>query len=188
MQLPLQITFRHMEPSSALEDRVRERAGKLDELYDRVMSCRVVVEAPHHHHRQGTMYQVRVDVTVPGGELVVGRDPGLNHGHEDVYVAVRDAFDAIERQLEDHARRERQEVKTHEEPRRGRVSALLPAEDYGRILTADGRDIYFHRHAVVGGDFNRLEVGDEVRFDEEAGDHGPQASTVHPLGKRHGGA
>lgn len=188
MQLPLQITFRHMEPSLALEERIRERAGKLDEFYGRVMSCRVVMQAPHHRHRQGALYQVRVDVTVPGGELVVGRDAGLDHGHEDAHVAVRDAFDAIERQLEDYARRERREVKTHEEPRYGRVSTLLPAQGYGRILTADGRDIYFHRHAVVGGAFDRLQVGDEVRFDEETGDQGPQASTVHPVGKRHGGA
>lgn len=187
MQLPLQITFRHMEPSAAVEARVRERAGKLDQIFGHIMACRVVIEAPHRHHHQGTLYEVRVDVTVPGGELAASRDAGRNHAHEDVHVAVRDAFDAIERQLEDHARRERQEVKTHEAVPHGRISELVPAEDYGRILTPEGRELYFHRHSVVDGNFDRLVVGDEVHFSEELGEQGPQASTVHVRGKSHGG-
>ena len=185
MQLPLQITFRHMEPSPAVEAKVRERADKLERFFDQITACRVAVEAPHRHHHQGTLYQVRVDLTVPGEELVVSRDPGLNHGHEDVYVAVRDAFDAAERRLEEYARRQRREVKTHEEPPHGRIIEMLPAEDYGRILTTDGREVYFHRHSVVDGDFDRLEVGEEVRFSEEQGAQGPQASTVHVLGRQH---
>ncbi|MEJ2685711.1 MAG: HPF/RaiA family ribosome-associated protein [Gammaproteobacteria bacterium] len=185
MQLPLQITFRHMEPSPAVEAKVRERADKLDRLFGRIMACRVAIEAPHQHHHQGTLYQVRVDLTVPGDELVASRDAGLNHGHEDVYVALRDAFDALERRLEDYARRQRQEVKTHESTPVGRISELVPADDYGRIRTPDGRDVYFHRHSVVDGHFDRLQVGDEVRFSEEQGAQGPQASTVHVLGKRH---
>lgn len=107
MQIPLQITFRHMEPSAAVEARVRERVERLDRYYDRIMGCRVVVESPHRHHHQGKVFHVRVELTVPNGEIVVTREPETNHAHEDVFVAVRDAFDALQRRLQDHARQQR---------------------------------------------------------------------------------
>lgn len=104
MQLPLQITFRHMEASPALEARIRQRADELEHFYGRITSCRVVVECRHKHKQQGKTFEVRIGMTVPGGELAVGRDTGLNHAHEDAHVAVRDAFDAARRQIEDYAR------------------------------------------------------------------------------------
>ena len=113
MPHPLQITFRNMDASAAIEAAVRERAEKLDELYDRIGSARVVVEAPHRRHHQGTLYHVRVDLHVPGDELVVNREAAENHAHEDVYVAIRDAFDAARRQLADWVRRHRGDVKSH---------------------------------------------------------------------------
>ena len=185
MKLPLQITFRDMQPSPAIEADITKKAEKLDHFFDRIMSCRVVVEQHHKHHHQGNLFHVRIDVTVPGNELVVSRDPGQNHAHEDVYVAIRDAFDAMRRQLEDHARERRQDVKSHQSVPHGRISRLVPEEDYGRIETIDGRDIYFHRNSVVNAEFDKLEVGNEVRFDEEEGDLGPQASSVHVVGKHH---
>src|SRR5205814_6972611 len=105
MQLPLQITFHGVEPSPAMEAAVRERAAKLEHFYPRLTSCRVAIEMPRHRPHRGTMYHVRVDVTVPGEELVVSRDPPKHGAHKDVYVAIRDAFDAARRQLEDYARR-----------------------------------------------------------------------------------
>lgn len=185
MKLPLQVTFRGMDPSPAVEASVREKAERLDRYYDRIMSCRVIVEASHKHHNKGNLYHVRVDVTVPEGEIVASRDPGKDHSHEDVYVAIRDAFDAVRRQLEDYARRRRQDVKSHEPPPHGVVAELVPEQDYGRIRTPDGREIYFHRNSVLNAAFDRLKVGDEVRFDEEMGDAGPQASTVRLVGKHH---
>lgn len=113
MQLPLQVTFRNMSPSEQLEAYIRERAAKLDEFYDKIMSCRVMVELHHQHHHKGNLYHVRVDLTVPQNEIVANRKADEHHAHEDAYVAVRDAFDAAERQLEDYARRQRGEVKTH---------------------------------------------------------------------------
>lgn len=184
MQMPVQITFRDMKPSEAVEARIRERAGKLDEYYDRITSCRVVVEAPHRHHHQGKLFHVRIDVKVPDGEFVVSREPAEHHAHEDVFVAVRDAFNAIQRRLEDYARRQRREVKTHEAPAVARVVRLLPAEAYGFIATPDGREVYFHRNSVLGEAFDRLEVGTEVQFVEEQGDKGPQASTVRIVKRR----
>ena len=185
MKLPLQIAFRNMSPSGALEQDIREQAGKLDSFFDRIMACRVMVEAQHRHHHQGNIYHVRIDLTVPGDELVVSRDPGKDHAHEDVYVAVRDAFDAARRQLEDFARRHRSEVKAHETPAHGRISQLNPEEAYGLIVASDGREIYFHRNSVVNADFDRLETGEPVRFTEEMGEKGPQASSVILEGKHH---
>jgi ribosomal subunit interface protein len=112
MQVPLQITIRDMESSDALETHIREKAQKLDEFFDRIMSCRVVVEMPHKHHHQGKQFNVRIDIGVPGNEIVVNRDHS-----EDVYVALRDAFNAAKRQLEDYARKVRGDVKTHESKR-----------------------------------------------------------------------
>ncbi len=179
MQLPLQISFRDIPPSEAVETKIRERAEKLDRYYDRIMSCRVVVEAPHGRHHQGKLFHVRVDLTVPGGELVVSREPAQHHAHEDVFVAIRDAFDAAQRQLADHARRHRGDTKTHEGPAVARVCRLFEAEGYGFIETPDGQEVYFHRNSVLDGNFDTLKVGSEVRLAIEEGDKGLQASTVH---------
>jgi cold shock CspA family protein/ribosome-associated translation inhibitor RaiA len=178
MQLPLQITARDVSLSEAAEGDIRAKAANLDTYYDGIMSCRVVVEGPVRHHRKGP-YTVRVDLTVPGAELVVDRQ-----ADEDLYVAIRDAFDAARRRLEDYARRQRGDVKLHETSPRARVCRLFPEEDYGFLETPDGREIYFHRNSVLHPGFERLEIGTEVRFAEETGDHGPQASTVAILGTR----
>lgn len=185
MKLPLQIAFRNLEPSLPVEQNIRERAEKLDQFYDQIMSCRVMVEAQHKHHHQGNTYHVRIDMTVPGDELVVSRDPGKDHAHEDVYVAIRDAFDAARRQLEDFNRRQRQDVKSHEMPAHGQVAMLNREEGYGMIETPDGREVYFHRNSILNEEFDKLEVGAKVRFAEEMGEQGPKASTVRVEGKSH---
>jgi len=185
MQIPLLITFRNLDRSQAVEASVREHAEKLDQFYDRIMSCRVVIEEQHKHHRHGNHYHVSVDVTVPGAELVASREPDQHHAYTDVYIAIRDAFDTMRRQLEDYARKHDQRLKVHAPPPHGRIVELNPAEDYGRIETLDGRLVYFHRNSVLDADFDGLSIGAEVRFDEEAGERGPQASTVHVIGKHH---
>lgn len=185
MEQPLQITFRDIPRSEALEADIREKAAKLDQFYEKIMACRVMVEAPHGHHHQGYLYHIRIDLTVPGKELVIKRGPKEHHAHEDPYVAVRDAFKAARRQLQDYARKQRGKVKTHEMPPHGTISEIISMQDFGRILSSDGREIYFHRNSVVDGDFDLLEVGDQVWYAEEPGDEGPQASTVHIVGKHH---
>jgi ribosomal subunit interface protein len=185
MQIPLQITFRNLDRSQAVEASIREHAEKLNRYYDRIMSCRVVIEEQHKHHQHGNHYHVSVDVTVPGGELVASREPDLHHAYTDVYVTIRDAFDTMRRELEDHARRHDQRLKVHAAAPHGRIVELNAGEHYGRIETPDGRLIYFHRNSVLDADFDGLKIGAEVRFDEEAGEQGPQASTVHVVGKHH---
>ena len=183
MRQPLQINFRDIPQSDAIEARVREKAAGLDKFYEQIMTCRVMIEAPHGHHHKGNLYHIRIDLTVPNGEIVINRDPEDHHAHEDVYVAIRDAFDAARRRLQDYARKQRGDVKSHDVPPHGIISELVAVEDFGRIQTLDGREIYFHRNSVVDGDFDGLKTGDKVRFVEEAGERGPQASTVHLIGK-----
>ena len=185
MEIPLQIQFQNMDPSPAVEAAVEERARKLERFADRITSCRVTVEAPHKHHKKGKVYHVVVDIRIPGGELVASRDPGKHHAHEDVYVAIRDAFNAAKRQLQDKVRVRRGKVKAHEVPPHGRILSLNPEADHGRIETPDGREIYFHRNSIVNADFDKLEPGLEVRFSEESGDEGPQATSVQLIGKHH---
>lgn len=185
MQSPLQITFHNIDRSEAVEARVQDRVQRLEKYYDGIIACRVTVEAPHKHHHQGNRYHVRVSLAVPDAELVTSREPDEHHSYTDVYVAIRDAFDSMQRQLEEYVRRRRGDVKAHATPPHGRVVELNTDEGYGRIESHDGRLIYFHRNSVVDADFDRLQPGTEVRFDEEAGDHGPQASTVHVVGKHH---
>lgn len=172
-----------MPPSETIEADIREKAAKLDVFCDRLMGCRVVVEAPHRRHHQGRLYHVRIDLTVPGGELVVKREPSKHNAHEDIYVAIRDAFDGARRKLQDYARRQRGQVKLHEPVPAARVSRLFPDEGFGFLETADGREIYFHKNSVLGSGFTNLEVGSEVSYAEEQGEKGPQASTVRLTGR-----
>ncbi len=174
MQLPLQITFRDVPHSDAIEAAIREKAEKLDRFYDRIMAVRAVVGTIQRHHHQGKLFNLRLDITVPGGEIVINRDRA-----EDIYVAIRDAFDAAKRKLEDYARRQRGEIKTHEVEQRGRIARLFPEEGYGFIATPTGQELYFHRFNVVHPEFEHLKVGDEVRFLEETADEGLQANRVH---------
>lgn len=185
MKKPLEIRFRNLEPSEFIEAAVRKRAKQLEHYVGEIISCRVTVESPHKHHHRGNLYHVSVDVRTPGSEVVANRAPDKHHAHEDVYVAIRDAFKAVRRQLQDHVRERRGKVKVHETPPHGRVTALFPTDDYGQIMDSTGREIYFHRNSIVGADFNDLEVDAEVRFVEEAGDKGPQASSVYLIGKHH---
>jgi cold shock CspA family protein/ribosome-associated translation inhibitor RaiA len=174
-----------MDASDAVEATAREHVAKLERLAGSIVSCRVTIEAPHRHHHQGNLYTVSVDLHYAGGEAVANRAPGAKHAHEDVHVALRDAFKAVRRQLQDQVHVRRGDVKHHEPPNHGTIVALDKRANFGRIGTADGREIYFHRNSVLNAKFDALEVGAEVRFDEEAGDKGPQASTVHVVGKHH---
>lgn len=112
---PLQITFRGMDPSEAITARIQEKAAKLDQVHDGLIGARVVFEQLHRHHQQGNRFHVRIDLTLPGGELVVGRDHP-DQAHEDPYVAVRDAFDTLTRMVREHARAHDHRAKRHGPP------------------------------------------------------------------------
>lgn len=114
MQQPLQITFRGIGHSDAIEQRIRSKASELEHFSSEITSCHVTVDAQHKHQHKGNIYSVHVELHLPGREISVGGEKGQNHAHEDVYVAVRDAFAAAVRQLEDYTRKRRGDVKHHE--------------------------------------------------------------------------
>ena len=179
MKIPMQITLRNVDQSEALETRIREKAKKLESFFEHIISCRVVVDMPHNHKHQGRAFNIRIDVGVPGREIVVNRDR-----HEDVYVALRDAFDATRRQLDDYVQRLRGDTKHHQPEFIGAVLRLFPEDGCGFILRADGDELYFHRDNVVSPAFHQLNVGDEVKFIEELAAEGPQAKRVS-IGRHH---
>jgi cold shock CspA family protein len=191
VQIPLQITFRGVEPSDAVESAIRERADKLERYAGgRIIACRVIVQEPNRRHQQGDLFAISIDLTLPGAELAVGdcvrRD---NQAHENIYVAIRDAFGAMERKLKDHLAIRRREMKTHviNKPF-AKVTRIFPQDGYGFITTPEGREIYFHLNSVIDDAWIDLDVGSPVRFTEELGDQGPQATTVEFLGNRRGRA
>jgi cold shock CspA family protein len=197
MIIPVQVTFRNVASTPEVEEKIRTRAQKLEKFYSPITSCRVLVEAPARHRRKGYPFHIRIDLTVPEGEIVVKREPTLNPREQDIgderrrkqmetrperkhlEVAIREAFHAARRRLEDHAREKRADVKTHEPMPQARVTKLFPVDGYGYIETPDGREIYFHANSVLHDRFKSLKLGSKVSFTEEAGDKGPQASTVH---------
>ncbi len=179
MQIPLQITFRGIPKSEAVEARIREKVSKLERFHSNIMSCRVAVEAEHQHHHQGNQYHIRIDITTPRKELVVSREHHDKQAYEDIYVAIRDAFNAAARQLENYARVRRGDVKHHNMQSTGTVIRLFPENDHGFIESSDGREIYFHRNSVNGNGFDSLAVGHQIRYIEEAEDQGPRAITIY---------
>lgn len=197
--IPLTISFHGMDPSEALDAFVREEVSALERFFPRVLRCRVVIEQPHRHHRSGAPLRVRIDLHLPGQEIVVDHQPTLHAELQraeadeveksqevsapfaDAPLAVRAAFRAARRRLQDEARHLQGAVKTHELPAVAHVTSILRDEGYGFLETPDGREIYFHANSVLNDAFDALKVGDTVRFAEEAGDNGPQASTVSVL-------
>lgn len=187
MAMPVEITFHRMEGTEALRADILGHAAKLEEFSRDIVKCVVVMETAEHHHHKGNRFVVRIRVTLPGGELDVGHAPSGDRSHEDAYVAIRDAFKAMRRKLQDLRRRQQGKVKQHETAPEGRVRYLDIEAGYGVIETADGREIHFHRNSLVDAELDKVEVGDKVRFTEVPGDEGPWASTVHLLSRHYGG-
>jgi cold shock CspA family protein/ribosome-associated translation inhibitor RaiA len=173
MELPIQITSRNFKLFQDVEDKIRSEAEKLDKFYDRIISCRIVVESPHRHSRQGKQFLIKIHLTLPGGDLVIKREP-----NEDIKVSIRDSFSAARRKLEDYARKQRGDIKRHEETPQASITSLFPELGYGFLTTPQNIEVYFHENSVVNTDFNKLKVGMRVRYEETKGEKGPQASTV----------
>lgn len=168
MQLPLQVTYRDLAPSQAVTAKIRGKADKLERFYDRITGCRVMVEAPHAHRHKGRIFHVRIGLTVPDGELVVSRDHHDRPGYTDLYVAIRDAFDAAGRKLKAYARRRRGDVKAHDAQPNERVLRIASERGDGVIDSDDGRGI-LHRNGSPDGAFDALHVEVEVHSVEENG-------------------
>ena len=184
MGIPVQIVFPDFPPSDAVAARIRHRVEKLDQFYNRILGCYVSVGYANKRHHKGNIFYVTVEIKVPGENIVYNRShENTNLSHTNVYVAVRDAFRGIERQLQDFVRKRR--VRTHWAPQagpeRGRVVRLIfesPDDGYGFLAKDTGEEVYFNAHSVLHKAFSDLKIGSRVRFSEEQGEQGPQASTV----------
>ncbi|WP_306120033.1 MULTISPECIES: HPF/RaiA family ribosome-associated protein [unclassified Roseitalea] len=183
MQTEPEIAYRGMEPSGNVDRRVHERIARLERFFGRINSCRVIVDAPHRHHRKGNHYAVRIELRVPGGEISVDNEPGDVNAHEDVLVAIRDSFDAAERQLRRWKQTHAGRPQARAAPLTGRIAEIDIERGFGQIMATDGRLVYFHRNAVVDGDFDALSEGSPVELvvDQGVGEGGPHASTVRPI-------
>ena len=198
-----QVSFRGLPHSDALESEVRRRVAWLEQFYAGIIRCRVIVTFPHQHRHDGRHFQVRIELTVPGGPpIIVSHEPSLHQQLKDIEqeahhkeaeidtvrryagVAVREAFDAARRRLEDFARQQRGAIKTHQVPAHGEIVEIDRANGHGFIQAGEDR-IYFHRASVLGQAFDELMPGTRVAFVEEQGEKGRQASTVRILGKHH---
>jgi len=178
MQQPLQIIFHGMPHSDTVETHIREKMEKLELFCSHMIGCKATVEIAGKHKHQGKLFKVHLNITVPNKELVINRV-----AHEDIYVVLRDTFDAAKRQLEDYERRRRGDIKFHENILHGHVTKIEP-EGFGFIETPYGREFYFSRANVAHPSFEKLEVGSEVQFLEEVGEKRLQAKRVS-TGKHH---
>ena len=173
MKQPLELRFIGMDPSEAVEAAAIAKASKLDQFRPDIMTCRAVVELSDKHRHQGKTYAVRVDVTVPGHEFSVDRVHD-----EDVYVALRDAFDDMKRQLQDSVRRVQDQVKQHPALLHGEVVRFAEEGRCGFIRSDDGDEYWFGPDNVAGVPFAHLDVGTHVQFIPELAAEGRQAKRV----------
>jgi cold shock CspA family protein/ribosome-associated translation inhibitor RaiA len=184
METPVQIAFEDISPSDALEGLVRDEAAALQRYFEGIVSAHVTIAEPHRHQQQGRLFRVKVRLVVPGDVLVVDHEHGRHAAHADAHLAVREAFHAARRELEDYARRLREQVKHHEQRPRGRIVRLVPWEDCGFIEALDGCELYFHRSSLLHDRFEALRVGDVVTFSEEPAEKGPNAKSVRVVSRQ----
>ncbi len=201
MLLPVQVTFRNMEKHAGLDEYVQKEAAKLERFYNRISSCRVMVERAQKA-ASSKLFHVRIDLGIPNGELVVKHLPSL-HGtlkdtqetksrreaasvlaHKTPKRAIHEAFEEMARRLQDYTRRQNGSVKARQRMQAATVKEILPGEGYGFLETPDGHAVYFHQASVLDGHFAQLRTGAQVSFDEEMGDKGPQATTVKAIRPR----
>jgi ribosomal subunit interface protein len=182
MQVPVQIVMKGAEVSDAVYDKVNSHVARLEKHYPQLVSCLVVVERSLVRGKtklEKTLYNVRIEIQIPGDFIVVERRPIMQKNLENMYLTIKIAFDAMERRLREAFDRKRKNIKIHEDSHNyGIVTKILPYEQCGFLMTPDGREIYFHENSVLDQKYNRMTVGSRVRFNEEEGDEGPQASTV----------
>lgn len=185
MEIPLEIAYHGLEKDETVDKIVRNYAASLEDVCDHLVSCRIVLERPHAHQESGNPYRVRILVRVPPGqELVVKRETSEGDLHDHLIKVVSDAFDAMTRKLRETVERQQGQVKEHPEQQvQALVVRIFKDKGFGFLKTPEGREIYFHENSVLHGDFRRMEPGTGVRFAEELGEEGPQATSVAIINK-----
>ncbi len=184
MEVPVQIDFQGMNAEEKVRGTVLKHVAVLDQRFGRITACRVVIKAPSDRHRTGGLYEINIRLSLPQGrEVDIGRTATADERHADLAFAMNDAFKRARRRLRDQSRRIRGDVKLHEAQPTATVTRVDDKGEFGFLETSDGREIYFHRNSVLSGSLHQFAPGTRVTFCEEAGEKGPQASTVKLLGK-----
>lgn len=186
MDIPLELAFHNMTPSSALSSMVREQVRRLERFHDHIIGCRVVIEMPHKSHRPGqNAPDVHVLLRVPGREIVVSRELAHGRNHKsatNAYSVLKDAFQGAQERLKEYRNQRRGAVKAKEAALPAHIVELEAEKNYGFLASRDGEQIYFHRNAVSDGSFSELKVGDAVEFIQVMGDKGNAAARVWRAG------
>lgn len=187
MQVPLEIAFHNVDHSDWAEDEIRNHVARLEDIYSRLTSCRVRVDQRANNEQQTIPPVVRIEIGIPGRkDIVVAHEPDRllrKYQRPDLHNAINEAFRIAERQLaafKDERLADRRSSATHEAANEflGQVAEMLPERDHGFLMTKEGGLLYFHRNALLTGDFDRLRRGDQVRYVEEVGDTGPIATKI----------
>lgn len=183
MQIPLVISYRNVRKTSDIENLIREKAAKLEKFCDHIISCRVAVEQVQKFQDNGNPYRVRIDITVPPGhEIVAKREPSKGDMHDPLVTVIRKTFQAAKKELEKINDKQNGKTKVHPEQEvMGIIHKVFPDQQYGFIKTPDDREIYFHKNAILHNNWDKVQVGQGVRFFLEEGEKGPQASTLEVI-------
>jgi ribosomal subunit interface protein len=180
--IPFQITFKDFAESDAVWMAIQERIERLEKMASRITRCDVVVSCNHRHRHADRLYQVQIHIHLPRKEIVINRHPSQHEAHRDIYLAVRDAFSAAERQLVDKSQVSRHETKNHAPSYElGKIEKIFSNEGYGFLKDESGREIYFAKTSVLVKSFDDLAIGQKVRFVEELGEQGPQVTSLVTL-------
>lgn len=186
MQAPIEIAFHNIEKADWAEDAIRDHVARLEQMFDRLTTCRVRVDQRANNSNNTIPPVVRIELSVPGHrDIVVAHEPDhLQRKFQapDLHNAINEAFRIAERRLgqfKDQLK-DRTAAGRHEAANGmlGQIVEITPAQDFGFLLTASGGLLYFHRNSVLVGDFDRLEVGDQLHYVEDMGDTGPIATKV----------
>lgn len=186
--IPFQITFLDFPESDAVWLAVQKRIEKLEHFFERIIRCEVAISLPHRHRHADSLYHVQIRIFLPGDDIIITRKPVQNEAHRDVYVAIRDSFNAAERLLREKSRSFRDKSRAHLTESHhvsgqyvGKISKIFHQYGYGFLTTNDGREFYFDKNSILNKKFDSLEIGEKVKFMEELGEKGPQASSMSAM-------
>ncbi len=181
MRIPLEITYRGLDASAAMDALIRERAQRLGRFHHHIIACRVTLEAAHKNGQSDAIsYRVRVELSIPGQPIVASHDRSHRRPNFDPYTAIRQAFAVVERQLRNRSGRQKSRRRRTLGAPIARIDRVFADQGYGFLQTMEGEHIYFHENAVVDTAFENLSPGDHVHFEMTDGQEGPQATTVRP--------
>lgn len=173
MQQPLQITFKDIPHSDAVEIHLREHVEKLEQFNQNIISCHIVIEQTQRSQSQGKLNNIHIKLTVPGRELVV-----TGNEDENLYISIRDAFSDMREQLLSHKQQIKGQIKSHAEVLHGTVVRIFEVDGFGFIKDTNGDEYYFNSGNLVKNSFEKILIGTEVSFIPAMGNDGLQARRV----------